>query len=415
MTPSAEYMNQPFELAIKFFRNKVNLPTENWDDLWQGMHARAFVVAGAMKSDLLCDLRSAVDKAISQGTTLAEFRKDFDALVDKHGWSYEGGRKWRSAVIYNTNLSVAYASGHYEAMQEVKKLRPFWRYVPSSSKNPRDDHRQWYNTVLPADDPFWDTHYPPNDWGCKCGVTNHSAREVERLKKKFEGTEFPISEERPEVTHYEWVDKRNHTHVIPKGIGPGWDYNPGKAAWGKKLETEAMEEWKAKKKAAWDPITPGNYRSYERPAVIPMDPPLREVGPKLTTIPAAEEALKEILGGEAKTFLFDKIGFRYPVRIDAKVMAEHVDLNRTPFLSLIPEILTDPYEVWQCFEKHGGTGKVILRTRFFRAFEGSRKKGYMVVLDAQNGFFEGWTFIPTDKSKDLNPNRYGRLVYAREE
>ncbi len=41
----------------------------------------------------LADFRAAVDKAISQGTTLAEFRKDFDTIVAKYGWSYNGSRK----------------------------------------------------------------------------------------------------------------------------------------------------------------------------------------------------------------------------------------------------------------------------------------------------------------------------------
>ena len=33
--------------AERYFRDKVNMPTRRWNDLWQGQHARAFVVAGA--------------------------------------------------------------------------------------------------------------------------------------------------------------------------------------------------------------------------------------------------------------------------------------------------------------------------------------------------------------------------------
>ena len=119
MRDAANYMNLPFSEAIGFFRQKVDLPTEQWDDLWSGMHSRAFVVAGATKKELLVDLRSAVDKAISEGTTLAEFRKDFDQVVQKHGWNYKGNRGWRTAMIYDTNLSVAYSAGRYKQMSSA--------------------------------------------------------------------------------------------------------------------------------------------------------------------------------------------------------------------------------------------------------------------------------------------------------
>lgn len=413
MTPSAEYMNQPFELAIKFFKNKVNLPTENWDDLWKGMHARAFVVAGAMKSELLCDLRSAVDKAIFQGTTLDEFRKDFDALVDRHGWSYKGGRKWRSAVIYNTNLSVAYATGHYQAMQEVKDLRPFWRYVPSSSKTPRDDHKQWYNTVLPADDPFWDTHYPQNDWGCKCGVTNHSARDIERLKKKFEGTEFPISETRPQGGTYEWKDRSGNTHTIPEGIGKGWDYNPGKAAWGETISKKAMAEWQVSKDR-WERLTEGNWLTNGLPEMIPADPVAIKKGAFHATTEETALAIKELIGGDEKAIVFEEGDFRHVVVINANTLARHIKNDRTPYLPMMIEALSSPYEIWQTFERHTATGEIVLRQRFIKILKTEKKRGMIMVVQSNKGVMEAWTTMPVSRDfKYLNKQRSGKLVWRR--
>ena len=86
MPPSAEYMSLPFDEAIAYFRQKINMPTRTWKDLWQEMHSRAFSVAGAMKTDFIADLREAVDKGIAEGTTLREFRKDFDDIIQRHGW-----------------------------------------------------------------------------------------------------------------------------------------------------------------------------------------------------------------------------------------------------------------------------------------------------------------------------------------
>lgn len=161
------YGGKPFDEAISFFRDKLNMPTAHWDDLWKMMHTKGFTVAGAMQEELLDDMRSAVDKAISEGTTLADFRKDFDGMVEQYGWIYKGGRNWRSKVIYDTNVRTAYQAGRYQQMTDpdVVALRPYWQYRHGDSVNPREEHLAWHGLTLPYDDPWWDTHYPPNGWG----------------------------------------------------------------------------------------------------------------------------------------------------------------------------------------------------------------------------------------------------------
>jgi len=167
MTGAITYENLPFEEAIAFFRAKLSIPTLRWTDLWQEMHARGFAVAGAYKADLLLDFRKAIDKAISDGATIEDFRKAFDTIVANHGWSYNGARAWRTRVIFETNIRTAYATGRYRQMTDpdVLKSRPFWEYRHGDSVHPRKLHLSWDRLVLAADDPWWQTHYPPNGWG----------------------------------------------------------------------------------------------------------------------------------------------------------------------------------------------------------------------------------------------------------
>ena len=203
MPKSARYLDLPFDEAIAFFRAKLNMPTATWKDLWKEMHARAFSVAGAMKEDLLKDLREAIDRGISEGTTLTEFREDFDKIIQKSGWKYKGTKGWRTAVMFNTNISVAYTVGHYTQMMDpaVLKVRPYFRYVRSYSAHPRPEHLRWVNNVLPADDPWWKTHYPPNGWGCKCTVVSMSGRELERLKKEEANGPYPVKTKAPKIRY----------------------------------------------------------------------------------------------------------------------------------------------------------------------------------------------------------------------
>ena len=83
----------------------------------------------------------------------------------------------------------------------------------------RPDHAALEGTILPADDPFWATHFPPNGWGCKCWVRQMSSRQAERR-----GGVTP----RPEVTTRAWTNPRTgEVRDVPVGIDPGWERNPG--------------------------------------------------------------------------------------------------------------------------------------------------------------------------------------------
>ncbi len=227
--PTPAYGSLPFAEQIQFFRRKVNLPSQHWTDLWQAAHDRAFVVAGAMQADLLADLHAAVLKGIEQGTTLETFRQDFEAIVAKRGWTgwtgedTPAGRAWRTRVIYETNLRTSYAAGRWAQIQAVKSERPYLLYRHNDNVlHPRPLHQAWDGKVIHADDPWWQTHYPPNGWGCQC-----TAFAVDEAYLRRQGKMGP--DPAPDDGTYDWRNPKTGELVkgIPNGIDPGWAYTPG--------------------------------------------------------------------------------------------------------------------------------------------------------------------------------------------
>jgi SPP1 gp7 family putative phage head morphogenesis protein len=225
-----EALNLPFREAINFFRQKQRVPTDVWTDLWQAEHARGFMVAGATRDALLEDFQTAIARALEEGTTLAQFREDFDAIVARHGWDFVGGRTWRSRVIFDTNLRSAHAAGKWEQIQRLRTARPFLRYVAVQDMRTRPDHAAWHGTILPADDPWWDTHYPSNGWYCRCTVQQLSERDLERRGLTV-SAEAPPS---PLVAHSVKTPTGRRRVRIPEGIDPGFAFNVGKAAEGQR-------------------------------------------------------------------------------------------------------------------------------------------------------------------------------------
>lgn len=213
----------PFSEAIDFFQAKLSLPSKSWDEMVGAIHAKGFTVAGATKIALLDDLRGAVNAAIESGETIGDFRARFDAIVQQHGWSHKGTPGWRSRVIYDTNLRTARMAGRWQQYQRVKDRRPYLQYQTAGDARVRPEHAAWDNTVLPIDSPWWDTHYPPNGWGCRCTTRSLSQRQMER-----EG--LAVAPE-PTVERTERVnpDTGEVFPPTPVGIDTGWDYNVGKA------------------------------------------------------------------------------------------------------------------------------------------------------------------------------------------
>ena len=211
---------QRFQEQIDFFRAKLALPTERWDDIRRSAHDRAFIVAGAQKADLLTDLFNAVGKSVS-GESIGEFRKDFGQAVARSGWTgwtgegSKAGEAWRTRTIYRANVSTSYAAGRHAQLTDpgLLAVRPFWKYVHNDSVlHPRPLHLSWNGLTLRNDHPFWQTHFAPNGWGCQCRIV------AVRAPAAGAATEPPPG--------WDEIDPKTGA---PVGIDSGWDYAPGAA------------------------------------------------------------------------------------------------------------------------------------------------------------------------------------------
>lgn len=228
--------NLPPEQAIRFFQAKGLKTSFDWRDMLHEEHTRAFTVAKMMDMDMLADVRSAVERAIANGTTLHKFREDLEPMLKAKGWwgaqeirdpvtgkitTAQLGSPRRLKTIFDTNMGTAYSAGKWKQIEATSKTFPYLMYDAVNDGRTRPQHRAWDNLVLRFDDPWWKTHYPPNGWNCRCSVIQLSQRQLERMGKK-------APDSAPPDNPYEWTNPRTGEVVdIPEGIDPGWAYHPG--------------------------------------------------------------------------------------------------------------------------------------------------------------------------------------------
>jgi SPP1 gp7 family putative phage head morphogenesis protein len=220
--PEVKPFGVKFTEAIDYLKGKLPEVSLHWDSLAGPVHAKVFTVAGATSTDLVKDLHAAVTRAIENGTTITQFRKDFDKAVAEHGWTYNGKRGWRTRVIFDTNMRSARMAGRWQQIQANKENRPYLQYRTAGDSRVRPQHRAWDGLIYPVDDGFWDTHYPPNGWGCRCTVRAYGDADLIRdrlsVSKPFD------MQTREVITPDGEIKDR-----VPVGIDPGWDHNVGKA------------------------------------------------------------------------------------------------------------------------------------------------------------------------------------------
>lgn len=230
---------QPLDTVAAFERRKLLQPSFRWQDVFQEEHADAFAVAGVTRLDVLqvfYDELVATEKA---GGDLRAFSKSIQPkLAEKGFWGDvevkdpETGEtrvttfdQRRLQLIFDVNTREAAAAGRWDRIDRNKATKPFIVYRTMGDERVRASHRPWDLLVLPVDDPFWETHFPPNGWRCRCYAFAADEKDLARL----EAAGFKLQREAPKVDWLPYVNPRSGEVVpVPRGIDPGFAYNPGK-------------------------------------------------------------------------------------------------------------------------------------------------------------------------------------------
>lgn len=237
----AELYRLPPKEAVAYLSGRGQLTqTFSWQDLWQDEHASQFTVSRLARLDLLKAIQEGITQSVQGDLSRTDWTRDIKGLLKKEGWWGETEQidpltgdivstKFDAArlkLIFDTNSRMAYSAGLWQRIERNKASHPYIRYITRGDERVRESHRSWNNLTLPVDHPFWNTHFPPNGWRCRCRAMSMSAAEYQQ--RRAAGT---IQTAAPVITMREWINPRTgEVSQVPVGIDPGFAYNPGQAS-----------------------------------------------------------------------------------------------------------------------------------------------------------------------------------------
>jgi len=165
-----------FAEAIAYAESRgVVLPDIYYSLLIGTQRSKATSIAGLASLEQIKFVIDQVSASLKSGGTF----KDFQDRV-KTGAVKVDLPAYRLDNIFRTNIQVAYNRGRWEQQKRASVSRPYLMYDSINDGRTRPNHTAMDGVVLPRDDPWWGTHYPPCGYRCRCTVISLSESQAQK-------------------------------------------------------------------------------------------------------------------------------------------------------------------------------------------------------------------------------------------
>ncbi len=167
------------EEAMKTVAGKAVVSRQVFDAMLPELRGRAFVITGVEAANVAQTVRDRIAE-LPAGGDWDKIKKEIvndisPHLVDPGADAGEQARQLaaserRAELLLRVHGFQAYQAAQYNVMEAQRDVLPYWQYLTMGDDRVRPAHAALNNVVLPANHPFWQDHYPPWDFGCRCQV-----------------------------------------------------------------------------------------------------------------------------------------------------------------------------------------------------------------------------------------------------
>lgn len=152
-------------------------------EMLNSLQQNTFHFSGAKTYHQLLQLNAAIVDESGTHRNFSDFKEEAAKILDNFNGNY-------LHTEYNYAVASSQMASRWVRIQETKDTLPMLRYQTVGDARVRAAHQALNGITKAADDLFWDTYYPPNDFNCRCEAIQQNGTK-ETPEDKIPAVEIP--------------------------------------------------------------------------------------------------------------------------------------------------------------------------------------------------------------------------------
>lgn len=320
-----KWLNQQYQKGLnKVFGDRTGIAYDAYDHtLFTMLEANIYRFSAAKDVATVLKLNELARKSESYN----DFKTQAESYLKEYNRSY-------LKTEYNNVIASGQNARNYQQQLADIELFPYWIYKTQGDNRVRDSHAKLHNMIFRADDPAFDTIYPPNGYNDRC--------EVEQLDE--------LPKEAKLSTEQDAIDALNSTYETATKTALDLMKKNGFAVNRGKLQVAFVESQMYVKNFDESKLGIKDMYGHERYKFANLDKTkLPELKYTLNDNEAAKKYLEKQKNKKGE-IVFTDYNDR-PIQLTDKTIEAHLKdtdkyKDRYQYVESIPDILAKPHEVW---------------------------------------------------------------------
>ncbi|MCJ8342470.1 MAG: phage head morphogenesis protein [Cetobacterium sp.] len=178
-----------FQDAIKYLISKKVVDINVIEEITEEVRNNFIWIKKSNDLEITKKIFNQLEKHMENGGTFKSFKDNVKTYLNKAGLGEDG---YYLQNVFRTNLMSAYNAGAYKQQIEVIDSFPYWMYDSVIDDGTTETCRKLDGVIYKANDPIWDSIYPPNHYGCRGAIIPLSVEDIKENNYKVSKQKFDL-------------------------------------------------------------------------------------------------------------------------------------------------------------------------------------------------------------------------------